>query len=201
MEQSKKEGKPAVIVTVLGRKKSLCIITPEMISESRFAERFKNGFEFSMEWINFYISLAQIGIFDMSSEIDLTFQNIDSVTCCTLGGIEFKDLKFEKVRQVCADCLISGSWDLRTVEEIRFTDAAFTSDAKIQFNPNARFIDLGNSTGLTGKHDLRNVSYIDLRYADSSKADLRIGPNCERIKEDMGDPLNYLRTMVYAGGR
>ena len=198
MEQSKK---PTVIVTVAGREKSPCTITPEMISEPRFAERFKNGFEFSMEWINSYISLAEIGIFDISSEIDFTFKNIDSVTCCTLGGRKFRNLKFENVKQVCADCIISGSWDLRTVEEIRFADAGFTRDAKIQFNPNARLIDLGNTGGLTGKHDLKNVSYIDLRYADLSKADLRIGPNCKRITGDIGDPLKYLTTMVHAGGR
>ena len=73
MEQSKK---PTVIVTVVGRENSPRVITPEMISEPRFAERFKNGFEFSMEWINSYISLAKIGIFDISSEIDFTFKNI-----------------------------------------------------------------------------------------------------------------------------
>ena len=200
MEHSKKE-KPIVIVTVTERGSSPCTITPEMISEPRFAERFKNGFEFSMEWINRYISLAKIGIFDISSEIDFTFKNIDSVTYCTLGGRKFRNLKFENVRQVCADCLIIGSWDLRTVEEIRFTDSGFTRDAKIQFNPNARLIDLGNTTGLRGEHDLSNVCYIDLHYADLSKADLRIGPNCKRITGDIGDPLKYLTTMAHAGGR
>ena len=123
------------------------------------------------------------------------------MTYCTLGGRKFRNLKFENVRQVCADCLIIGSWDLRTVEEIRFTDSGFTRDAKIQFNPNARLIDLGNTMGLTGKHNLRNVSYIDLRYADLSGAYLNIGPNCKRIKEDMGDPLKYLTTIAHAGGR
>lgn len=198
MEQSKK---PTVIVTVVGRENSPRVITPEMISEPRLAECFKDGFEFSMDWINLFITLDQIGISDISSEIDFTFKNIDSVTCCTLGGRKFRKLKFENVRQVCVDCIIRGSWDLRTVKEIYFIDASFTSDAKIQFNPNARLVNLGNSTGLTGTHDLGNVSYIDLHYADLSNADLRIGPNCKRITGDIGDPLKYLITMAHAGGR
>ena len=179
--------KTTVIITVPGRKGGQYIITLKDISEARFSTRLAKGVEFDMIWVEDYIKNKNI---DFRKGVFWTFKNIDTVNCRSMGKIKINGLNFENVRQVCAHCFISGTWDLSTVDEIRFNEACFDYNTNVLFNHRAKVINLSDSVHLKGEYDFSEVGYLDL-----SNADLR---NVKKIKTNPSGEVSCM--LPYKGG-